>query len=134
MAPLMSSRHGLRPGGREGFTLKLKDSALRFAQASNNLESIRSSTAYADRVVKVCINFIPPGFPTEPIAAHLEQNHGKFIGISIRISGRFNIQTGSKVFKMIRENLKTNPITSYLYFEKYKFEYTICGRKIQVRL
>ena len=54
----------VRPGNLVDFTLKSKNSALTFAQALNNLDSIRSASAYADRVVDVRINFIPPGFPT----------------------------------------------------------------------
>ena len=119
----------LRPGNLVDFTLKSKDSALIFAQALNNLDSIRSASAYADRVVEVRIDFIPPGFPTEPISAYLEQNHGEIIGTPIRISDRFNIQTGTRVFKMIRENLETNPITSYLYFGKYKFRVRYAGQQ-----
>ena len=119
----------LRPGNLVDFTLKSKDSALIFAQALNNLDSIRSASAYADRVVEVRIDFIPPGFPTEPISAYLEQNHGEIIGTPIRISDRFNIQTGTRVFKMIRENLETNPIASYLYFGKYKFRVRYAGQQ-----
>ena len=119
----------LRPGNLVDFTLKSKDSALIFAQALNNLDSIRSASAYADRVVKVRIDFIPPRFPTEPISAYLEQNHGEIIGTPIRISDRFNIQTGTRVFKMIREYLETNPITSYLYFGKYKFRVRYAGQQ-----
>ena len=84
-------------------------------------------------MVEVRIDFIPPGFPSEPILAYLKQNHGEIIGTPIRITDRFNIQTGTRVFKMIRENLETNPITSYLYFGKYKFrvryaaQQTTCG-------
>ena len=119
----------LRPGNLVDFTLKSKDSALIFAQALNNIDSIRSASAYADRVVEVRIDFIPPGFPTEPISAYLEQNHGEIIGTPIRISDRFNIQTGTRVSKVIRENLETNPITSYLYFGKYKFRVRYAGQQ-----
>ena len=119
----------LRPGNLVDFTLKSKDSALIFAQALNNLDSIRSASAYADRVVEVRIDFIPPGFLTEPISAYLEQNHGEIIGTPIRISDRFNIQTRTRVFKMIRENLETNLITSYLYFGKYKFRVRYAGQQ-----
>ena len=123
----------LRPGNPVDFTLKSKDSALNFAQALNNLDSIRRASAFADRVVEVRIDFIAPGFPMEPISAYLEQNHGEIIGTPIRITDRFNIQTGTRVFNMIREKLEINPITSYLYFEKYKFrvryadQQTTCG-------
>ena len=102
----------LRLGILVNFTLKSKDSALTFTQALNNLDSIRSATADDDRVVEVRIDFIPPRFPTEPISAYIEQNHGEIIGTPIRISDRFNIQTGTTVLQMIRENLETNPITS----------------------
>ena len=70
----------LRPGGLTDFTLKSKESALQFDQPLNTLDSIRSATAYADRVVEVSIDFIPPGFPSEPISAYLKQNHGENIG------------------------------------------------------
>ena len=119
----------LRPSGLVDFTMKSKESAIQFAQTLITLDSIRSATAYADRVVEVRIDFIPPGFPSEPISAYLEQNHGEIIGTSIRITDRFNIQTGTRVFKMIRENLKTNPITSYLYFGNYKFRVRYAGQQ-----
>ena len=119
----------LRPGGFGDFTIKSKESALQFAQTLNTLKSIRSATAYADRVVEVRIDFIPPGFPSKPILAYLEQNHGEIVGTPIRIADRFNIQTGTRVFKMIRENLETNPITSYLYFGKYKFRVRYAGQQ-----
>ena len=73
----------LRPGGLADFTLKSKESVLQFAQTLNTLDSIRSTTAYADRVVEIRIEFIPPGFPSEPISAYLEQNHGEIIGTPI---------------------------------------------------
>ena len=119
----------LRPGGLVDFTMKSKESALQFAQALNTLDSIRSATANADRVVEVRNDFIPPGFPNEPNSAYLEQNHGEIIGTPIRITDRFNIQTGTRVFKMIRENLETNSITSYLYFGKYKFRVRYAGQQ-----
>ena len=118
----------LRPGGLADFTLKSKESALQFAQTLNILESIRSATAYADRVVEVRIDFIPQGFPSEPILAYLEPNHGEIVGTPIRIADRFNIQAGTRVFKMIKENLETNP-TSYLYFGKYKFRVRYAGQQ-----
>ena len=66
----------------------------------------QSETAHADRVVKVHINFIPSGFPTETILAYLEQIHDEIIGTSeqsygkIRISDRFNIQTETRVLNI----------------------------------
>ena len=119
----------LRPSGLVDFTMKSKESAIQFAQTLITLDSIRSATAYADRVVEVRIDFIPSGFPSEPISAYLEQNHGEIIGTPLRITDRFNIQTGTRVFKMIRENLETNPITSYLYFGKYKFRVRYAGQQ-----
>ena len=119
----------LRPRNLVDFTLKSKESALTFAQGLNNFDSIRSATAYADRMVEVRINFIPPRIPTEPISTYLQQNYGEIIETPIRISDRFNIQTGTRVFKMMRENFKTNPITSYLYFGKYKFRVRYAGQQ-----
>ena len=111
----------LRPGGLVDFTLKSKDLALKFAKSLSNLESFQNASAHADTVVEVRIDFIPPGFPTEPISEYLNNNHGEILNPPIRISDLFNIQTGTRVFKMERKNLETNPIPSYLYFGQYKF-------------
>ena len=119
----------LRPGGLVDFTLKSKDMALSFAKALNELDSIRSATAHADTVVEVRVDFIPPGFPTDPIKNYLEQNHGKLLETPIRITDRFNIQIGTRVFKLEREKLEENPIPSYLYFGKYKFRVRYQGQK-----
>ena len=119
----------LRPGGLVDFTLRSKDMALSFAKALNDLDSVRSATAHADTVVEVRIDFIPPGFPTDPITAYLEQNHGEISGTPIRISDRFNIQTGTRVFKLERKKLEENPIPSYLYFRQYKFRVRYQGQK-----
>ena len=119
----------LRPGGLVDFTLKSKDSAVNFAQTLKLLDSVKSATAYADSVVEVRIDFIPPGFPTEPISSYLQQNRGEVIGTPIRIADRFNIQTGTRVFKMTREDLEENPIASYLFFGKYKFRVRYTGQK-----
>ena len=69
----------LRPGCLVDFTLRSKDIALSFAKALNDLDSVRSATAHVDIVVKVRIDFIPPGFPSDPITAYLEQNHGELL-------------------------------------------------------
>ena len=120
----------LRPGGLVAFTLKSKDLALKFAKTLNELESVKTATAHADTVVEVRIDFIPPGFSSEPILEYLNYNHGE---TPIRISDRYNIQTGTRVFKMDREKLEQNPIPSYLYFGKNKFrtlyqgQHTTCG-------
>ena len=119
----------LRPGGLVDFTLRSKDMALSFAKALNDLDSVRSATAHADTVVEVRIDFIPPGFPTDPITAYLEQNHGELLGTPIHISDRFNIQTGTRAFKLERKKLEENPIPSYLYFGQYKFRVRYQGQK-----
>ena len=106
----------LRPGGLVDFTLKSKDLALKFAKSLSNLGSVQNASAHADTVVEVCIDFIPAGFPTEPSPEYLNINYGKILTTPIRISDRFNIQTGTRVFKMERKNLETNPIPIYLYF------------------
>ena len=123
----------LRPGALVDFTLKSKESALKFAKSLCNLESVQNVSAHADTVVEVRIDFIPPGFPTEPISEYLINNHGKISTTPIRITDRFNIQTGNLVFKMERKNLDNNPIPNYLYFGQYKFrvryqdQNTTCG-------
>ena len=123
----------LRPGGLVDFTLRSKELALKFAKVLNDSESVKNATAHAETVVKVRIDFIPPGFPSEPIIEYLTNNHGEVLDTHIRIMDRYNIQTGTRVFIMDREKLQLNPIPSYLYFGKYKFrtryqgQSTTCG-------
>ena len=119
----------LRPGGLVDFTLRFKESAVNFAQQLKNLDSIKSATAYADSVVEVRIDFIPLGFPSDPISSYLHQNQGEIIGTPIRITDRFNIQTGTRVFKMTRKDWEENPIARYLFFGKYKFLVRYTGQK-----
>ena len=120
-------------GALGDFTLKSKESALKFAKSLSNLESVQNVSAHTDTVVEVRIDFIPPGFQTEPISEYLINNHGEILTTPIRITYRFNIQTGTRVFKMERKNLDNNPIPSYLYFGQYKFrvryqgQNTTCG-------
>ena len=111
----------LRPGGLVYFTLRSKELALKFAKLLNDLESFKNATAHADTVVEVRIDFILPGFPSEPIIEYLIHNHGEILDTPIRITDGYNIQTRTRVFKMDREKLQQNPITSYLYFGNYKF-------------
>ena len=123
----------LRPGALVDFTLKSKESALKFAKSLSNLASVQNVSAHADTVVEVRIDFIPPGFPTEPISEYLINNHGEILTTPTRKTDRFNIQTGTRVFKMERKNLDNNPIPSYLYFGQYRFrvryqgQNTTCG-------
>ena len=119
----------LRRGGLVDFTMKSKDMALNFAKALNELDSVRNTIAHADTVVEVRVDFIPPGFPTDPIKTYLEQNHGELLGTPIRISDRFNIQTGTRAFKLEREQQEEYPIPSYLFFGKYKFRVRYQGQK-----
>ena len=99
----------LRPGGLVDFTLRSKDAALKFAKTLSELDSIKTATAHADTVVEVRIDLIPPGFPSEPITEYLMQNHGEVLNTPIRISDRYNIPTGTQVFKMDRKNLEKIP-------------------------
>ena len=123
----------LRPGALVDFTLKSKKAALKFAKSLSHLESVQNVSAHADTVVEVGIDFILPVFPTEPISEYLIKNHGEIFTTPIRITDRFNIQTGTRVFKMERKNLDNNPIPGCLYFGQYKFrvryqgQNTTCG-------
>ena len=123
----------LRPGGLVDFTLRSKELVLKFAKLLNELESVKNATVHADTVVEIRIDFIPPGFPSEPIIEYLIHNHGEILDTPIRITDGYNIQTGTRVFKMDREKLQQNSISSYLYFGKYKFrtryqgQPTTCG-------
>ena len=123
----------LRPGGLVDFTLRAKELALNFTKLLNKLESVKNAMAHADTVVEVRIDFIPPGFPSESIIEYLIHNHSEILDTLIRITGRYNIQTGTRVFKMNRKKLQQNPIPSYLYFGKYKLrtryqgQPTTCG-------
>ena len=118
----------LRPGGLLDFTLKSKETALKLAKCLSNLESIQNVTTHADTVVEVRTDFIPPGFPTEPISDYLVNNHGEILITPIRITDRFYIQTGTRVFKMERKSLNNNPIPSYLYFGQYEFRVRFQGQ------
>ena len=118
----------LRPGALVDFTLKSKESALKFAKSLSNLESVQNVSAHADTVVEVRIDFIPPGFPTEPTSEYLINNQGEISTTPIRITDRFNIQTGTRVFKMERKNLNNNLIPSYPYFGQYKFRVRYQGQ------
>ena len=122
----------IRPGGLVDFTLKSKDMALNFAKALNELDSIRSATAHADTVVEVRVDFITPGFPTDPIKNYLEQNHGELSGTPIRISDRFNIQTGTRVFKLEREKLEENQSPAIFFLESISFALDTKAKKPRV--
>ena len=123
----------LRPGGLVDFTSRSKELAFKFAKLLNDVESVKNATAHAGTMVEVRINFIPPGFPSEPIIEYLTHNHGEILETPIRITDQYNIQTGTRVFKIDREKLQQNPIPSYLYFGKYRFrtryqrQLTTCG-------
>ena len=76
----------LRPGGLVDFNLRPKELALKFAKVLNDLESVKNATAHADMVVEVQIDFIPPGFPSEPIIEYLTHNHGEILDTPIPLS------------------------------------------------
>ena len=118
----------MRPGNLVDFTLKTKENAVKMAESLRNSENIRDVVAHADSVSEVRIGFIPPRFPSEPIIEYLTSKHGQVLHTPIRISDRFNIQTGTRVFKMERKSLETNPIASFLYFGKYKFRVRYSGQ------
>ena len=109
---------------------KIKKACLSNLKSLSNLESVQNVSAHADTVVEVRIDFIPPGFPTEPISEYLINNHGEILTTPIHITDRFNIQTGTRVFKLKRKNLDNNPIPSYLYFGQYKFRVRYQGQNI----
>jgi len=88
---------------------------------------VNDATAYADTLTEVRIDYIPPNFPSEPISEYLQHNHGEIINGPIRIADRFNIQTGTRVYKLERKSLESNPILSFLYFGKYKFRTRYSG-------
>ena len=78
----------LQPGELVDFTLRSNDAALKFAKTLSELDSIKTTTAHADTVVEVQIDFTPPGFPSEPITEYLMQNYGEVLNTPIRISDR----------------------------------------------
>ena len=119
----------MRFGNLVDFTLKTKENAVKMAESLRNFENIRDVVAHADSVSEVRIDFIPPRFLTEPIIEYLTSKHGQVLYSPIRISDRFNIQTGTRVFKMERKSLETNPIASFLYFGKYKFRVRYSGQR-----
>ena len=94
----------LRPGGLVDFTLRSKELALKFEKVLNEMESVKNATAHADTVVEVRIDFIPTGFPSEPIIGYLTHNHGEILDTPIRIMNRYNIQTGKEYLKWTEKN------------------------------
>ena len=74
----------LRPGGLVDFTLKSNELALKFAKLLNELESVKTATTHADTVVEVQIDFIPPGFPSEPIMKCLTHNFGEILDTPLK--------------------------------------------------
>ena len=116
----------LRPGALVDFTLKSKEAALKFAKTLSNLESVSNVSAHADTVVEVRIDFIPPGFPTEPISEYLINNHGEILTTPIRITDRFNIQTGTRVFKLER---RQQPNTQLPLFRSIQVPRSLSGTK-----
>ena len=118
----------LRPGNLVDFTLKSKENAIKTAEHLRKSDIVRDVVAHADSVTEVRIDFIPPRFPTDPISQYLTSRHGEILQTPVRISDRYNIQTGTRVFKMQRKSLETSPIPSFLYFGKYKFRVRYSGQ------
>ena len=83
----------------------------------------------ADTVIEVRIDFFSPGFPLDSITTYLEQNHSKLLATPVRITNKFNIQTGNRVFKLERKKLEKKTIPSYFFFERYKIRVSYQGQK-----
>ena len=85
------------------------------------------------------INFISPGFPSEPITNYLEQNYGELLATPIRILDRFNIQTGTRVFKYYNysnyneKNWKKTH-TQFFFLWKIQISCKVPGPENHVRL
>ena len=123
----------MRPGSLVDFTLSSKENAIKMAEYLRKSDIVRDVVAHAESVTEVRIDFIPPRFPTDLISEYLTSRHGEILQAPVRISDRYNIQTGTRVFKMQRKSLETSPIPSFLYYRKYKFRVrysrqpTTCG-------
>ena len=118
----------MRPGNLVDFTLKSTENAIKMAECLRKSDFVRDVVAHADSVTEVRIDFIPPRFPTDPISEYLTSRHGEILQTLVRISNRYNIHNGTRVFKMQRKSLETNPIPSFLYFAKYKFRVRYSGQ------
>ena len=110
------------------FTLKTKENAIKMAESLRKSEIIRDVVTHADSVSEVKIDFIPPRFLSKPIVEYLTSKHGEVLHAPIRISDRCNIQTGTRVFKMEKKSLETNPTPSFIFFGKYKFRVRYAGQ------
>ena len=111
----------MRPGSLVDFTLRTKENEIKMVECFRKSHIVRNVVAHADSVTEVKIDIIPPRFPSDPISEYLSRKHRKILQTPVRISNRFNIQTGTRVFKWERKSVETNPIPSFLYLGKYKF-------------
>ena len=68
----------------------------------------------------VRVNYIPPHFPDQPIVDCIMLNHGQTEN-PYRMKDIYGIQTGTRIYKLQKKDLEAKPISSYLYFGKYKF-------------
>ena len=98
------------------------------AESFKKSEIIRDVVAQAESVSEVRNDSIPPQFPSEPILEYLTSEHGEVLHTPIRISDRFNIQTGTRAFKMERKGLKTNSTHSFLFIGKRKLRVRYSGQ------
>ena len=100
-----------RPGALVDFTLKSKEAAFKFAKSLSNLESVQNVSAHADTVIEVRIDFIPSGFPTEPISEYLTNNHGEILTTPIRTTDRFKYSNWNPRFQIGKKKFRQQPNT-----------------------
>ena len=90
---------------------------------------VKDVTAYADSNVDVRLDFAPARFPESAIVDFLIENQGEILK-SIRLKDPNGIQIGSRIYNMARSDLNQNPIPSFLYFGRYKFQVRYSGQQI----
>lgn len=117
-----------RPGQLADFTVKNKPAAIKLAELLQKSGKVKNVTAYALSIVDVRFEYVPPNFPDAPILDYLRGNHGEVQNFR-RITDKYGIQNGVRIFKLNRQDLENRPLPSFLYFGKYKFSIRYIGQE-----
>ena len=83
-------------------------------------DKVQEVIAYAESNVDVRIAHIPTLFPETPLEDYIQLNHGQIIKTFWQ-RDRLDLETGVRIYILEQKDLDRNPVTSYLYFGKYKF-------------
>ena len=102
-----------RPGQLVDFTLKNRNAALKYANMLKENSKVKDVLAHADSMRDTRVSNVPPNFPEQPILDYITLNHEQ-IEKTYRLKDVYEVQTGTRIYKLQRKDLETNPIPSYL--------------------